>query len=110
MGFMFFDEQIPEKKKPMHPDNEILRLTVVNRQLVAACYQALQFRGMMAALLDPLMLDGEKSEIKSSWKRAELAIRLAIEKADEKTAMIEETENENAETTNIHTRKAAQSR
>lgn len=59
-----------------------VELRAINRMLVAACYDALQLRGLMQALQDPLALDSEKHQYRSRWKMIELGIRAAIEKAD----------------------------
>lgn len=84
-----------EKQYILHRDNEKLRSEAIQRQLVAACHEALQFREMMKELLDPLKLESEKHEIRGRWKKAELAIRLAIQSADGNPAETLEVVNEN---------------
>jgi hypothetical protein len=61
---------------------DLLEVRAVNRMLVAACWEALQLRGLMKALNDPLMLEGEKRALRETWKKIELSIRAAIERAD----------------------------
>lgn len=84
MGYMTMHDGI-EPQEPItsvEKEQQIIKLTATNRMLVAALYEALEFRGLMAALHDPLMLDGEKKEKRERWKKIELSIRAAIERAD----------------------------
>lgn len=58
-----------------------LRLTAVegkNRLLLAACYQALEIRGIFAGLRDPLILVEEKNRLRERYTEIENNIRAAI--------------------------------
>lgn len=58
-----------------------LRLTEVEanyRLLLAACYQALEIRGIFAALRDPLILVDEKNKLRERYTEIEANIRAAI--------------------------------
>lgn len=58
-----------------------LKLTAVegkNRLLLAACYQALEIRGIFAALRDPLILIDEKNKLRERYTEIEANIRAAI--------------------------------
>ncbi len=63
---------------------EAIELKAVNRMLVAACWAALELRGIWTAINNPLMLEGERNNLRIRFRQIELSIRAAIEKADEK--------------------------
>lgn len=65
-----------------------IQLKAVNRMLVSSLWEALELRGLMLALQDPLALDSQKKEYRERWKKIELGIRAAIERAD---GLIKET-------------------
>ncbi len=52
------------------------------RMLLNALWQALRMRGIFAALNDPLLLPGEKVELREMFKAIEAQIREAIKKAE----------------------------
>lgn len=58
-----------------------LKLTEVeakNRQMEAALWQALEIRGIFAALSDPLTLAGEKSKLRAQYAEIEINIRAVL--------------------------------
>lgn len=73
-------ELVSEKK--VIETAEIIQLKAVNRMLVGACYEALRLRGLWTAINDPLGLEMERHERRAQFKKIELSIRAAIEKAD----------------------------
>lgn len=60
---------------------ELIEARAVIRKLESACYEALQLRGVFAAINDPLALQAEKEKWREKYRFIETQIRLAIEKA-----------------------------
>jgi hypothetical protein len=71
------DESIPS----VDAEVELLEARAVIRKLESACYEALQLRGIFAAVNDPLALQGEKEHWREKYRFIETEIRLAIEKS-----------------------------
>lgn len=60
---------------------DLIEAKDVIRIMENACDKALTLRGLVAAINDPLALEGEKQEFRSRYKQIETEIRAAVGKA-----------------------------